>query len=186
MSWSGDGINYTIAAIPTMYRGRQYRSRLEARWAAFFDLLKWQPEYEPVDLGKWSPDFTIRIDGRAWLVEVKPIESFGAAIGERMILAADPLSGIEGLLLVGVCPIPTPGVCSPVLIGYSNPVQNGVFAGWRDSYLLFIAARRTPTFYALIGRADNCELPGVRAYPAHVMSVWAEATNLVQWAGSSK
>ena len=30
--------DYQIAAIPTLYRGRQYRSRLEAKWAAFFDL----------------------------------------------------------------------------------------------------------------------------------------------------
>jgi len=26
---------YWIAAIPTVYRGRRYHSRLEARWAAF-------------------------------------------------------------------------------------------------------------------------------------------------------
>lgn len=30
---------FRVAAIPTRYRGRLYRSRLEAKWAAFFDLL---------------------------------------------------------------------------------------------------------------------------------------------------
>ena len=32
---------------PTLYNGRRYRSRLEARWAAFFDLVRWPFEYEP-------------------------------------------------------------------------------------------------------------------------------------------
>ena len=62
---------YTIAAIPTLYRGRMYRSRLEARWAAFFDRLGWQHEYEPFDMGKWSPDFALT-DPFDALVEVKP------------------------------------------------------------------------------------------------------------------
>lgn len=30
-----EGAKYGVGAIPTMFRGRQYRSRLEARWAAF-------------------------------------------------------------------------------------------------------------------------------------------------------
>jgi hypothetical protein len=31
----------TTPAIPTMHGGIEYRSRLEARWAAFFDELHW-------------------------------------------------------------------------------------------------------------------------------------------------
>lgn len=50
---------YRIKAHPTMYNGVQYRSRLEARWAAFFDLIGWQHEYEPIDLPGWSPDFRV-------------------------------------------------------------------------------------------------------------------------------
>jgi hypothetical protein len=34
---------YTLAAYPTTYRGRRYRSRLEARWADFFDAVQWKP-----------------------------------------------------------------------------------------------------------------------------------------------
>jgi len=30
-------IDYSIAAIPTVYNGIRYRSRLEAKWAAFFE-----------------------------------------------------------------------------------------------------------------------------------------------------
>jgi len=64
-------IDYDIKAVPTYYKGRLYRSRLEARWAVFFDLMKWPFEYEPVDLGEWSPDFRLTIGHDDWLVEVK-------------------------------------------------------------------------------------------------------------------
>lgn len=52
-------MKYTVKAHPTKYNGVQYRSRLEARWAAFFDLIGWKHEYEPIDLPGWSPDFRV-------------------------------------------------------------------------------------------------------------------------------
>lgn len=66
-------IDYTIAAHPTTYRGLRFRSRLEARWAAFFDLLNWRWEYEPFDLKGWVPDFILVGDRGDALVEIKPI-----------------------------------------------------------------------------------------------------------------
>jgi hypothetical protein len=63
-----------IAAIPTVYKGVQMRSRLEARWAAFFDLCGWQWEYEPFDLNGWIPDFMLRGAKTNTLVEVKPLD----------------------------------------------------------------------------------------------------------------
>ena len=36
-----------IASIPTQYNGTLFRSRLEARWAVFFDLMRIKWEYEP-------------------------------------------------------------------------------------------------------------------------------------------
>lgn len=67
-------MTYTIAAIPTTYAGVNFRSRLEARWAAFFDLagIKW--DYEPFDLDGWAPDFLLRTDRDDILVEVKPVD----------------------------------------------------------------------------------------------------------------
>jgi hypothetical protein len=38
-------VEYSIPAIPTVYRGQQFRSRLEARWAAFFDLLRLESRF---------------------------------------------------------------------------------------------------------------------------------------------
>lgn len=106
---------YTIAAIPTTYGGIKYRSRLEARWAAFFDLLGWRHTYEPYEMGVWSPDFLIRTrseDALSVLVEVKPIETrcdstlgrMTKACEDRGTFLKDNNSNINGALLVGVAP----------------------------------------------------------------------------------
>lgn len=64
-----------LKAIETRYKGHRFRSRLEARWAVFFDTLgvSWEYEKEGYDLGKigwYLPDFWIR----NWncYVEIKP------------------------------------------------------------------------------------------------------------------
>lgn len=61
-----------MTAIPTTYAGVRFRSRLEARWAAFFDLLGWPWEYEPLDLNGYIPDFIVTFRTARVLVEVKP------------------------------------------------------------------------------------------------------------------
>lgn len=54
---------YGITPIETEYRGTRFRSRLEARWAIFFDNMKLEWTYEPesFDLGSYlyKPDFWI-------------------------------------------------------------------------------------------------------------------------------
>ena len=47
-------------SIPTMYKGVSFRSRLEARYAAFFDLAGWDWSYEAIDKDGWIPDFLVR------------------------------------------------------------------------------------------------------------------------------
>jgi hypothetical protein len=92
--------NQTIKAIATTYRQYEFRSRLEAKWAAFFDLCKWRWSYEPMDFNGWIPDFVI--GERPVLVEVKPflhIDEFREAIDKIIasgctqnviLLGADP------------------------------------------------------------------------------------------------
>ncbi|UBF28691.1 hypothetical protein K9N68_13080 [Kovacikia minuta CCNUW1] len=62
--------------IPTKYNGVQYRSRLEARWALFFDQLgiDYRYEFEGFQLrsGWYLPDFYLPKHG--WF-EIKPRES---------------------------------------------------------------------------------------------------------------
>ena len=62
--------------IPTTYAGVRYRSRLEARWAVFFDMLGWQHAYEPEDLAGWIPDFALVHDHGPTYIEVKPFYEY--------------------------------------------------------------------------------------------------------------
>jgi hypothetical protein len=74
----------TIKPIETVYKGYRFRSRLEARWAVFFDACGYKWEYEPegFDLGDgiyYLPDFKIfgkddNGDTNVFWVEVKPSE----------------------------------------------------------------------------------------------------------------
>lgn len=61
-----------IPAIPTKFANTQFRSRLEARWAAFFDQLGWQWDYETLDLNGYIPDFIVPFP-EPLLVEVRPL-----------------------------------------------------------------------------------------------------------------
>ena len=61
-------------AIETRYKGYRFRSRLEARWAVFFDALgiNWEYETEGFELpsGRYLPDFYLPNGVITW-VEVK-------------------------------------------------------------------------------------------------------------------
>src|SRR5262245_33039939 len=64
-----------IRPIETRYKGYRFRSRLEARWAVFFDALGFRWEYEPEGFvlpsgTKYLPDF--KIDALRLWVEIKP------------------------------------------------------------------------------------------------------------------
>ncbi len=58
----------TIKAIETEYNGYKFRSRLEARWAVFFDALGVEYEYEPEGFElpngeRYLPDFRLKCHG---------------------------------------------------------------------------------------------------------------------------
>lgn len=64
-----------MKAIETTYKGYRFRSRLEARWAVFFDAMGARWEYEPqgyaLKSGWYLPDFFLPdIQGGLW-VEIK-------------------------------------------------------------------------------------------------------------------
>lgn len=61
-----------ISAIPTRWNGRNYRSRLEARWAIVMTVLGWEHEYEPMDLGGCIPDFVVTNFRHPTIIEAKP------------------------------------------------------------------------------------------------------------------
>lgn len=64
-----------ITVIPTRYKGRFFRSRLEARWGKFFDEMGFRFNYEPegfklTDGTCYLPDFYL--SDYNWFAEVKP------------------------------------------------------------------------------------------------------------------
>lgn len=67
-----------ITPIETVYKGYRFRSRLEARWAVFFDAMGVKWEYEPqgyvLDDGTaYLPDFYLHINRRMWHGEPKEL-----------------------------------------------------------------------------------------------------------------
>lgn len=93
----------SIKAIPTEYNGHLFRSRLEARWAVFFDAcgVEWEYEPEGYDLGdgvRYLPDFLLHgVEGRAGgdlYVEVKGrMTPFDAEKIKRFAEAGMPKDG---------------------------------------------------------------------------------------------
>ena len=68
-----------IKAIETEYNGYKFRSRLEARWAVFFDALGVKYEYEPegFDLGDgdyYLPDFKVKCYGTRGRCDEEPFD----------------------------------------------------------------------------------------------------------------
>lgn len=99
-----------IKPIPTQYKGYQFRSRLEARWAVFFDEMRIPYDYEnegyEVATGVWYlPDF--KIDN--CYVEVKhrfdddmdALEKIGALVSDTrvpgVIVYGDPYAHLAVL-----------------------------------------------------------------------------------------
>lgn len=96
-----------IKPIETRYKGYRFRSRLEARWAVFFDHVGLRYDYEPegyvLPSGPYLPDFFVHNVGMrttkerpgVW-VEIKPtyIESEWKKLKELCIA-----TGRDGLLL---------------------------------------------------------------------------------------
>lgn len=65
-----------LKALPTPYKGFEFRSRLEAKWAYFFDLIgvRWLYENEGFDLdaGWYLPDFWLPDINGGSFIEIKP------------------------------------------------------------------------------------------------------------------
>lgn len=95
-----------IRAIETSYQGYRFRSRLEARWAVFFDALglPWEYEKEGYDLpsGKYLPDFwlpslecwaEIKPGSAVWPDDFRLTWELAQAGGRAWVLAGNPWPG---------------------------------------------------------------------------------------------
>lgn len=72
-------MKYNINAKTTCYGGVNFRSILEARWAAFFDLIDLEWKYEPHEINGKIPDFILYTKKETEykinqiIVEIKPL-----------------------------------------------------------------------------------------------------------------
>jgi hypothetical protein len=139
-------------AIETVYNGYRFRSRLEARWAVFFDAAGIKYEYEPegYDLGSqgwYLPDFWLK-DLEMWL-EVKGF----LTEEEREFRRCEALwSASERPVLLGV-----EGPWYGSLFLYCNDTtDSGGGSGWWPAWWIdgFDGAR--PCLEVDVYRTDRC------------------------------
>lgn len=81
----------TISAIETSYKGYRFRSRLEARWAMFFDRVgvTWTHEPQPLRVAgePYLPDFLVSLPGGDVVHEVKSLHECNRIQPRRVYLA---------------------------------------------------------------------------------------------------
>ena len=105
-----------IKAIETLYNGYRFRSRLEARWAIFFDVLGVEYEYEPEGFllpsgNKYLPDFRIKCYGtRGGFGETCPFDLYIEVKGRMTQQDADKIHEFAScgypILVIGNIPNP--------------------------------------------------------------------------------
>lgn len=118
-------VDAQIAAIPTRYAGCHFRSRLEARWAVFFDCLGITWEYEPQGFEAtwrldpclhgaplrylpdfWLPDLRTFVEVKGSLTDTEAWRFLNAAAS----ISANRGGGCgDGPIVVALGPIPRPG-----------------------------------------------------------------------------
>lgn len=172
--------------IPTLYRGTQFRSRLEARWAAFFDSIGWPWAYEPIDLKGYIPDFVLEFV-KPLLVEVKPamtLDELREATGkiERSGWAGEALI-VGGALL-------EPDAVNPVLGLLGSPIGPRIGVDWdRGRGFRCLSCGDLSVLHESYGwQCRGCGAGGGNAHVGDadgLVEAWAAAGNRVQWRPSS-
>lgn len=164
--------------IPTEYRGFRFRSRLEAGWAAFFDLIAAPWSYEPVDLSGYVPDFVIGYDVPL-LVEVKPAHNRQAMLACSEKIASSGWNGPA--MIVGADMLDD----APVVVGLSAYIDEPGGPRFFDQEISVCA--RCSRMSLSLGTCPFCRgkpnIGSVFADDGLVRSMFATAKNRVQWRG---
>ena len=129
---------FSMKAIETRYKGYRFRSRLEARWAVFFDALGLTWEYEPegfeTDAGWYLPDFRLTTVNRSttpWVwVEIKPQK-----LNETEREKAFAVSSYTNAMLLELNQIPDPENIGPY--GTRVSARAYVGSGMKDAMSIY-------------------------------------------------
>jgi hypothetical protein len=174
-------MEYKFKAHPTKYAGVLFRSRLEARWAAFFDLVKWKWEYEPIDLPRWVPDFKVEFE--CWASRCDRSES---ELGSHTLLVeVKPYSNIEQFNGHSAVGYPMDGLSAEAvgLLGIDPSVSY-----WRTKCGIKAPYDRTkpndPPGFCELSVPELIDIWGDESDKvSYSERRWREAGNLTQWAG---
>lgn len=179
----------TPGAIPTKYGGVQFRSRLEARWAALFDRIGWQWEYEPLDFDRYIPDFVVFFPAGPVLVEVKPaltVTELKKAAAGKIDRCGWTSENTDDALIVGA--VWDPSGHSDLSAGplRQNPMWggDGNDSGWGEGAWITCreCGRISVRQETHLWRCIACGAIGkVHGEPPELAPLWAEAGNTVQW-----
>jgi len=179
------------AAIETEYKGYLFRSRLEARWAVFFDAIgvEWRYETEGYEVGehRYLPDFWLPAS-RAW-VEVKGDKDGLRKDVVRMRAVLGPSSplpgfaeGAAGLILMHDVPevAHRVTVLHPYLARASGVLERtwGFFAPTKGGCATFMADRYSSWLYVLFGKHTTGEIQSADS------SAWSPEPWLLDTPGS--
>jgi hypothetical protein len=183
-------------AIPTRYNGVQFRSRLEARWAAFFDLCKWQWEYEPFDLKGYIPDFILKFK-KPLLIEVKPLLWDGSTEERDTLQQAQRKIEASGwnkeALIVGATVQPGDPfdnrlgeLCEVSPRVDHNDTTVGIYRTWDTAFYFYCTNCKRDSF-ANLSQTWECRVSGCYDGDHYIGEAWnavalfREAGNRVQW-----
>ena len=181
-------------AIRTTYKGISFRSRLEARWAAWFELMGFEWAYEPLYLDGYIPDFILT--GK-WpiLVEIKP-----GLIAEDFVDAKNKIerSGWDGLAIVlgatgfgtdfDNCWLSKRHNIGTMRGGWRD--DNGkkwVMMDWGDFYVGHCDCGPTLISYDELWCCHRCTEGGKHTISNKdevIQQAWAQACNVTQWKGA--
>jgi hypothetical protein len=185
-----------VKARPTTYGGVQFRSRLEARWAAFFDCMGWRWEYEPFEGNNYIPDFVL-LGNAPVAVEVKPATSVDE-LRQYAPKVTDELEGVwhHDIALVGLAPLlgPCESFTDTSVIGLLleryEPDEFTTASGWVDGGGVWMRCNHCglTTFHhdhmwyqaRICGHADGDHHIG-KASERLIRDAWATAANATQW-----
>jgi predicted nuclease of restriction endonuclease-like RecB superfamily len=131
-----------IKAIETKYKGYRFRSRVEARWAVFFDALKLNWDYEDEgyvlsDGSCYLPDFKIKVRNLYAWVEIKGIQPNEIEIKKMHLLLKEKIA--IGYIISG------------------NPGNHSVMEVYGDMPIEYCTDNR-PEFFRSIFSSSNSDI----------------------------
>lgn len=147
-----------MKAIETHYAGCRFRSRLEARWAYFMDLMdvRWEYEHEGWELpsGRYLPDF--RLPQAKVYLEIKGEFPTRREVSLALELASEAcVDGWRFRMLAG--DIPRTSICPPGMPGIAAIPCFSAIA-------LYVPVEETEPFEALVEDQQGAQLGALKGF----------------------